>query len=178
MPRRPRVALGGLIYHVVHRGVRRETLFFDPADYKHFQRLLIMAGNRFGVDLLGYCLMPNHWHLVLRPLKDRSLSAYVQWLASAHARYTNACRGFSGHVYERRFRSIVVRDERQLVTLLHYVESNPVRAHLVVRAEFWQWSSVVPWAGLTLAASPYQRPSNWLDLLAEGTSGAKSLVMT
>jgi putative transposase len=152
MPRRPRVALGGLIYHVVHRGVRRETLFFDPADYKHFQRLLIMAGNRFGVGLLAYCLMPNHWHLVLRPLKDRSLSAYVQWVASA--------------------------DDRQLVTLLHYVESNPVRAHLVVRAEFWQWSSVVPRAGLTLAASPYQRPSNWLDLLAEGTSGAKSLVMT
>jgi putative transposase len=173
--RPPRLALGGFIYHVVNRGVRRQALFLDPVDYKYFLRLLRRAGSRYPVGLVAYCLMPNHWHLVLFPREDAALSAYVQWLSSAHARYVNTSRSLVGHVYERRFRSVVVREERHLVTLLHYVESNPVRAGLVRRAENWRWSSVAPDPPLRLVDGPYQRPPNWLDLLSGGADALRHL---
>jgi putative transposase len=176
--RRPRVALGGLIYHVLNRGVRRQALFLNSGDYKLFLRLLVGASHRFPVPLLAYCLMPNHWHFIVRPTQDKAISAYVQWLTSAHARYINASRAFTGHVYESRFKSVVVRDDRQLITLLQYVESNPVRAHLVSRAEAWRWSSLTARPGIQLAPSPYRRPENWLDLLAMGSDAVKEITMT
>lgn len=124
------------------------------------------AAARVPMRLLAYCLMPNHWHLVLWPLRDHAVSAYIQWLAGTHACYFNAQHGLSGHVYQGRFRDVSVGDERHLLMLLRYVEANPVRAGLVTRAEDWMWSSVGQHCLSELASSPVSRPANWLDLLA------------
>jgi putative transposase len=166
MPRVPRVCQGGFVYHVTNRGVRRETLFRSDQDYLCFQTLLGRAGERFPVRLIAYCLMPNHWHLVVWPVEDNVVSAYIQWLSSAHARYYNLSNGSTGHVYQSRFYSGRVRDEPQLMTLLRYVESNALRAGLVDRAEQWRWSSLIPTTTVLVTDSPLPRPAAWLDLLA------------
>ena len=117
--------------------------------------------------VLAYALMPNHWHLVLWPETDGALSAYVQWLAGAHARNINARHGHIGAAYQRRFTSVPVRDDVHLLTVLRYVESNPVAAGLVRRAEDWPWSSAASPPAVSLTASPVARPSVWSELLAD-----------
>jgi putative transposase len=173
MPRIPRVCLAGDVYHVLNRGVRRQRLFETVDDYRHFQRLLGRAATRVPMRLLAYCMMPNHWHLVVWPLEDHAVSAYVQWLSSAHARHFNVTAGTAGHVYQGRFRSVPVRDDRQLWALLQYVESNPARAGLVERAEQWRWSSLTPSSELQVS-NAFPRPANWLELLASGSDAVKT----
>ncbi len=174
MGRPLRVAQKGFAYHVVNRGVHRQMLFESSSDYLQFQQLMVRACSRVAIRLIAYCLMKNHWHLVLWPKTDAALSAYIHWLTGVHARYFNAARGLKGHVYQSRFYSVPIADERHLWVVLRYVESNPVRAGLVHRAENWRWSSVTPFAGLRLA--PFKRPPNWLDLLADRLADTQPVV--
>jgi putative transposase len=166
MARSRREASGGHVYHVFNRGVRRQTLFDGSEEYADFLKLMMLAREHVAMRLLGYCLMPNHWHLVLWPEEDGAISAYIKWLAGTHACYFNGRHGLTGHVYQGRFRSVVVKDDRHLLTLLAYVESNPVRAGLVKRAEHWAWSSATPTSVLPINPSPCPRPDTWLELLA------------
>ena len=92
--------------------------------------------------LVGYCLMPNHFHLVLWPLGDNDLGRWMQWLLTAHVHgYRKRYRG-SGHVWQGRFKAFPIEQDEHLRILLRYVERNPLRAGLVARAEDWVWSSV------------------------------------
>lgn len=86
MPRTARATPGGLCYHALNRGNGRARVFHDPADYDALVRLLARATARFAVRLVGYCLMPNHFHLVAWPEGDRDLSAFMHWLLTTHAR--------------------------------------------------------------------------------------------
>lgn len=167
MARANRCLSSGRVYHVLNRAVRRHQLFETDRDYQHFQRLIGAAQARVPVRLLAYCIMPNHWHLVVWPEDASAVPAYMRWLTWSHACHFNALHGLSGHVYQGRYRSVVVRDERQLLTLLRYVEANPVRARLVDRAESWRWSSLHSATPVVISESPVCRPSNWLDVLAE-----------
>jgi putative transposase len=92
--------------------------------------------------LLAYCLMPNHFHLVLRPHGDGDLSRWMQWLMTAHVRRYLKHYGHSGHVWQGRFKAFPIQDDEHLVTVVRYVERNPLRAGLVERAEDWPWSSL------------------------------------
>ena len=116
--------------------------------------------------VLAYVLMPNHWHLVLWPEADAAISAYIKWLAGTHACNFNWRYGYSGAVYQARFRCIDIHHDVQLLRVLRYVEANPVRAGLVRRAEQWPWSSVMWPSTPKLTPSPVRRPAAWLDLLA------------
>ena len=145
MPRIARVAPGGVVQHVLNRGNGRMRLFRKPADYGAFAALLAEAQGRApAVGLLGWCLMPNHWHLVLRPRAAGQLSAFMRWLCNTHVRrwrqhwHTVG----QGHVYQGRFKNFPVQSDRHLLTVLRYVESNPLRAGLVRRAQDWRWSSL------------------------------------
>ena len=129
------------------------------------------AAARTPVRLLAYCLMPNHWHLVVWPDSDLAVSAYVHWLSGEHARHYNDEHELVGHVYQGRFRSVLVHDPRQFIALLRYVESNALRGGLVERAEDWRWSSLVPSRHIELADPPCPRPPRWLDILAEFATG-------
>ncbi len=115
--------------------------------------------------LLAYCLMPNHFHLVLWPAGDGDLSAYMMWLGTAHVRRYHEHYHSSGHVYQGRFRSFPIQDNDHLLTVLRYVERNPVRAGLVQRAQDWRWSSTAlrPAAEApALDPGPAVRPIDWL----------------
>src|SRR3954468_2853359 len=145
MPRIARVAVGGIIQHVLNRGNGRMKLFHKDADYAAFVNLLADAAERVpGVRLLAYCLMPNHWHLVLWPRQRGELSKYMAWLSNTHVRrWRQHWHSVGqGHVYQGRYKSFLVQDKAYFLALARYVEANPRRAKLVHRAQDWAWSSL------------------------------------
>ncbi len=137
-----RASVGGMIYHALNRGNRREAVFHKPEDYDAFVTAMADARRRLPVDIFGYCLMPNHFHLVLRPRADGDLGRWMQWLLTAHARRYHRHYRTSGHVWQGRFKAFPIQDDEHLITVLRYVERNPLRAELVARAEHWRWSSL------------------------------------
>ena len=187
MPRRPRnvVAMDDQIVHVLNRGNCRMNLFDKPGDFAAFIALLEDARKRFpAVRILAYCLMHNHWHLVLWPRPrggGADLSRFVGWLCSTHVRRWRTHRGNVGlgHLYQGRFKSFVVQhDELHALTLLRYVEANPLRARMVKRAQDWDWSSLGRGLGtgnvrVELNDWPIDRPRNWFatvnELMPEST---------
>jgi putative transposase len=144
MGRPLRTAVGGLAYHVLNRANAKMRIFDKADDYEAFERILAEAVRRVKMRLLAYCLMPNHWHLVLWPREDDDLSTFVGWLTLTHTQRWHAHRHSvgSGHVYQGRFKSFLVESDEHLWTVCRYVERNALRAGLCARAEEWQWSSV------------------------------------
>ncbi len=168
MPRQPRSSRGGVVYHCLNRANGQQRLFLKPADYDAFVDLLAEATERVPVVVLGYCLMPNHWHLILKPKGNDDLPRFMSWLGVTHVRRHHAryeTRG-GGHLYQGRFKSFPVQEDRHLLSVLRFVESNPLRAKKVKRAEKWQWSSlaarVTGESPVKLTAWPVRRPPNWL----------------
>ncbi len=142
MPRTARASVGGMVYHVLNRGNAQAEVFHHPEDYAAFLHLLGEAGERHAMRLLGYCLMPNHFHLVAWPREDGDLSRWMQWLLTSHVRRYHRDYQGSGHVWQGRFKAFPIQKDEHLLTVLRYVERNPVRANLVRRAERWPWSSL------------------------------------
>lgn len=141
MPRPIRLAPAGLCFHVINRGNGRAKVFRKDDDYAAFLRILALGCERIDMRLLAWCLMPNHFHLVLWPHGNGDLARWMQWVTTCHVRrYHRHYRG-SGHVWQGRYRAFVAQDTNHLLTVLRYVERNPVRAGLVKRAEKWPWSS-------------------------------------
>ena len=130
----------GVPHHVTQRGNRREPIFFEPGDEAVYLDLMASRLKRHGVACWGYCLMPNHVHLILTPREETGLARAV---GEAHRRYTAfvGARGrWTGHLFQGRFGSVAM-DEDHLMAALRYVALNPVRAGLVGRAGDWPWSS-------------------------------------
>jgi putative transposase len=144
MPRRARQTPGGLIYHVLNRAVGRMKIFTRDADYQAFERVLTQAQERYPMRILGYCLMPNHWHFVLWPKTDGELSKFMHWLTMTHTQRWRHARKLVGlgPLYQGRFKAFPIEKDDHLATVLRYVERNPLRAHLVRRAQDWQYSSL------------------------------------
>ena len=145
MPRAARVAPGGVIFHVLNRGNARAPVFDDAGDYAAFVKVLSQALAAFpGVRLLAYCLMPNHWHLVLRPRADGELGRFMQRLTVTHVRRWHEHRHSTGggHVYQGTYKSFPVQRDEHFLALCRYVERNPLRAGLVRRAQDWRWGSL------------------------------------
>ena len=165
MPRTARVTPGGLCYHVLNRGNARAEVFHKPADYAAFLDLVGRATRRLPMPVLAYCLMPNHFHLVLWPNQDRDLSRWMQWLMTAHVRRYHSHYRSNGHLWQGRFKAFPIQSDQHLLAVLRYVERNPLRANLVARAEDWAWSSLKWWRAqarpLFLAEGPLPRPDDW-----------------
>lgn len=141
MARLARIVIPGIPHHVTQRGNRREQVFFGPDDYRAYLDFLGVAARRSNTSVIAYCLMPNHVHLILIPDNKDGLRAT---LAETHRRYTgriNARNKWTGHLWQGRFGSVAM-DEDHLASAVRYVSLNPVRARLVSRAEYWEWSSV------------------------------------
>lgn len=143
MPRSARVDVGGEVYHVINRANGRTEIFSDPSHYKLFEKLLLETKELVDMRILGYILMPNHWHLVLHPKHDGDLGTFMHRLTNAHTRKVHAAThtNGSGHLYQGRYKSFLVDTDRYLLTLIKYVERNPVRARLAKQCEDWQWGS-------------------------------------
>ena len=146
------------------------TIFEKPEDYAAFVRVLEEAVERTKMRLLAYCVMPNHWHLVVWPQADGELSRFTGWLTLTHTQRWHAHRHStgSGHVYQGRFKSFPVQDDEHFLTVCRYVERNALRANFVRRAEDWPWGSLQRWAAgkasekSLLAAWPIRRMAGWV----------------
>ena len=170
MPRRPRVTTGGYVYHVLNRGVGRASVFEEADDYAAFERVLTETAEQLpGCRVLSWCLMPNHWHLLLWPRRDGELSEFLRLLTVTHTQRWHAHRrsAGTGPVYQGRFKSFPVQRDGHFLAVARYVERNALRAGLVERSQDWRWSSL--WvrrrgeAALkgVLSAWPMARPADW-----------------
>lgn len=140
----PRIARGsgeGLTYHVINRGNGRQKVFHKDRDFQAFIELLVDAGKRFDVSMLSYCLMPNHFHLLVQAAQTELLSQWMQWVMTSHVRRYHRHYGTSGHIWQGRYKSFIVQSNEHLFTVIRYIEANPVRAGIVESAGDWQWSS-------------------------------------
>jgi putative transposase len=140
MARMARLVVAGYPHHITQRGNRRQTTFFCPEDYQHYIGLMAHFCCEAETEVLAYCLMPNHVHFVMVPSHKDGLRASV---GEAHRRYTrriNFRQGWRGHLWQERFHSFLM-DENYLLSAVRYVENNPVKANLCVKAEDWEWSS-------------------------------------
>lgn len=144
MGRALRVDVGDYVYHVLNRANARAGLFTKKQDYLLFESILEDAVDRVDMRLLSYCVMPNHWHLVLYPRKDGDLSKFMNWLTLTHTQRWHAEHGTTGygHLYQGRYKSFLCEEDEHFLQLVRYVERNPKRAQLVDTAEDWQWGSV------------------------------------
>ncbi len=156
MPRRARVAPGGVIYHVFNRANGDGRLFSSPVSYRDFLRLVSECAATDRMRVLAYCLMPNHWHFLLWPYEDRDLFRFVHRLTLRHTKRWHSANGTDGrgHLYQARYKSVAVQDDAHLVTACRYVERNPLKAGLVDNAASWPWSSA---ASRVRAQSPCVR---------------------
>src|SRR5688572_21797926 len=175
MPRTARASLGNWCYHVLNRGNARADVFHKHADFEAFVALFEPACERLRMRILAYCLMPNHFHLVLRPYGDGDLGRWMQWLMTSHVRRYHRHYGGSGHVWQGRFKAFPIQEDEHLLTVLRYGERNPLRANLVAKAEDWLWSSATrPRAGLPeLDAGPVRRPARWRQFVNEPQTDAE-----
>lgn len=174
MARTARASAGNICYHVINRGNGGAVVFRKRADYLRFAEMLSQACDRLPLRVVCWCLMPNHFHLVLWPHEDGDLSRWMQWLMTCHVRRYHRHYNSSGHVWQGRFKAFPIQQDRHYLTVLRYVESNPLRAALADRAEQWEWSSL--WALANrgdypfLSDGPIERPDNWLSIVNQPRS--------
>ena len=169
MPRTARASVGNVCYHVLNRGNARNTVFHKDGDYGSFLKLLNQANDRVSMRLLAFCLMPNHFHLVAWPRENGDLSKWMQWLMTSHVRRYHRHYDTSGHVWQGRFKAFPIQSDDHLLTVMRYVERNPVRAKTIPvrKAQNWNWSSAgtpsPEFEPVKLHNGPVKRRSNWLD---------------
>ena len=171
MPIRPLRAATNLVFHVMNRAARRIRLFEEAADYEALLRAFEEGRSRTGIDIFAYCVMPNHFHLLVRQLKPNQLSDFMRWSQLTHARRWRQYRdsvGF-GAVYQGRYQAIPIQTDQHFVAAARYVERNPLRANLVAAAEEWPWSSLAQRCrnsnALTLTAWPIPPSEAWVARL-------------
>ena len=170
MPRKKRVDEAGGIYHALNRGKARQLLFHKPQDYQAFLRTLGDGLAKYPVQLISFCLMPNHWHLVVRPEQDGMMGRMLRWVTATHTQRFHAHyqTAGSGHLYQSRFKSFPIQDDTHFLTVCRYVERNALRAGLVKKAEAWEYGSLWRWLQRTepqprlLSAWPIRRSSDWV----------------
>jgi putative transposase len=147
MARNARWFIEGLPYHITQRGNRQQDVFFSDADRRRYLSWLMDYGDRLKLDVLAYCLMTNHIHLIAVPHDKESVSRVLQALQTRHSNTVNSEQGWAGHLWHGRFFSAVL-DDAHLWLAARYVERNPVRAGIVKTAEEYAWSSAAFHLGL------------------------------
>jgi putative transposase len=174
MPRARRQHPDGVPQHIVNRGNRKARIFWEDADYLGFLAAMVAAAERTVVRVVAFCLLPNHWHLVLWPYRGAEISTYMQLLMNAHLRDILKRHELAGlgHVYQGRYRRHLIQNEAHFLNVCRYVESNAARAGLCDRAEHWRWNSLTtsgPAPGVyVLGDWPVRRPVDWLDQVNSG----------
>jgi len=143
MGRGQRVDIGDLVYHVINRSNGRVPIFETETEYKDFEHLLSEIKEEFDMRILAYVIMPNHWHLLLYPRKDKDLSRSIHALCTSHALRQHSRKKTigEGHLYQGRYKSFLIEEDAHLLTVLKYIERNPARAKLVEKSEDWRWGS-------------------------------------
>ena len=172
MPRAKRQCAGGIVYHVGNRANGRLRIFRKRADFEAFERVLAEGIERVRMRVCGYCIMGNHWHLLLWPRADGDVSEFMRWATLTHTQRWHAAHGTTGigHVYQGRFKSFPVQSNEHYLTVLRYIESNPLRAKIVKNSRDWEYSSLAvrngaDKDGLKISAGPVKLPDRWNRLV-------------
>jgi putative transposase len=158
MTRPLRIEFPGAVYHVTSRGDRREAIFEDDADREALLGVVAQACERFDASVLAYCLMDNHYHFVLQTRRG-NLSQLMRQLNGVYTQLYNRRHSKVGHLFQGRFKGILVDDSAYLMEVCRYVDLNPVRARIIRDPGKWQWSSYRAHSGQASAPA-------WLDTAA------------
>jgi len=145
MARQWRIEFEGALYHVLSRGNERKDIFYDDRDRHLFLKTIGEMSERFEVDIFAYALMGNHYHLLFRTNRA-NLSKGMQWVGLTYARRFNLLHSRSGHLFQGRFKSIIVQNDAYLLSLSCYIHRNPLRAGIVKRLADYRWSSYKSYA--------------------------------
>lgn len=183
MPRAIRIIKADIVYHLLNRANGRLRIFKKSRDFEAFEKILAEAINKFHVRITGYCIMSNHWHMVAWPRKDNQLSGFMKWLTVTHAQRWHTAHGTTGmgHLYQGRYKSFPTESDEHYLTVLRYVESNPLRADIVEKSQSWPWSSLALRNGreceITLSDGPVELPRRWNYLVNLGVNdNQKSMI--
>jgi putative transposase len=162
---------------VLNRANRGADIFHCASDYRGFLALIEQSQKRLALQIVAACLMPNHFHLVVRQSSAADIPRWLQWLCTTHARHHHLkCKSF-GRLWQGRYRAFIVQNDHYLITLIRYVERNALRKNLVARAEDWLWGSL-NWrmSGLSpveLTAPPLRLPTNWCEWVNQPQTAAE-----
>lgn len=169
MPRRRRTATPARYFHVINRSAGRQSLFQTALDYGAFVRILRDGLTRHPVRLVSYCLLPNHWHLIVGPVEPTALSPFMHWVTTTHAvRWRRHRKSVGeGPVYQSRFKDRPIESPDGLMRACRYVERNALQAGLVERAQDWPWCSLAARllrpGPLPIVDTPFLVSDGWLD---------------
>jgi len=141
MARRLRFFVTEVPYHVVQRGNNRNPIFFSKNDYRFFLNVLQEAKTKHPCFIYAYCLMPNHFHLLIQPKEKDNISLLMKLLGAKYVHYVNRSYERTGTLWEGRFKCSLIDEESYFFTCLHYIEMNPVRAGIVDSPGVYNWSS-------------------------------------
>lgn len=152
MARPLRLDVSGGFYHVMSRGNERSNIFIDDEDRRRFFKIFLSSTERYAVRCHTFCLMGNHYHLLLET-PDGNISEAIRHLNGVYAQWFNNRHNRVGHLFQGRFKSILIDVDTYLLAVARYIVQNPVRASLVTHPSDWKWSSYGALAGLTLPPS-------------------------
>ena len=141
MSRKPRLFVTGFPYHVIQRGNNKSPIFFSNNDYFFFLDVLQEAKIKHPCFVYGYCLMSNHFHLLIEPKEKNNVSLLMKLLGAKYVRYVNKAYNRTGTLWEGRFKCALIEEELYFLTCLCYIETNPVKAGVVDLPELYRWSS-------------------------------------
>jgi putative transposase len=182
MPRRPRRSLSALYVHVTNRSIRKTPFLLRPSDYRGFLAVLREGLERHPLPLLSYCVMPNHWHLVMGPVDPPTLTRLMHWVTTTHAVRWHAHHQSTGQgpVYQGRFHAQPIDSAAGLVRVCRYVERNALRAALVQRAQDWPWGSLAERLReptcLPLTSTPFLASGAWIEYVNAAAMVTEHLV--
>jgi putative transposase len=144
MDQRQRGDRAGYIYHVLNRANAKVEIFKREKDYEAFLRIIEESLEKTPLNIFSFCIMPNHWHFVLRTQEDGDMGRFIQRLTISHAKRWHAAHQTTGagHLYQGRYKSFPIQNDSHFLTVCRYVERNPLRAKLVEGVQDWKWSSL------------------------------------
>lgn len=157
MPRGPRLLISNACYHIIQRGNQKQNTFLENADFEKYLQILLHYKIKYGFKLYAFCLMPNHIHLIIELKKINDLSKIMQGVSLTYVLWFNKKYGKVGHLWQGRFKNMIIQKDRYLIDCLNYIEYNPIRAKLISSPLEYMWSS---WKDRTLNTT-----SNLIDIL-------------
>jgi putative transposase len=164
--RQPRQLAEGARYHVTARANRKEMILESVAMKELFLSVVKRAKAKYKFRLENFCIMGNHYHLIIQPSRGENLSAIMRWIMSVFAMAYNKVKGITGHVWGCRFFSRIIESLAELMRIFEYIDNNPIRANQVEGRREWRWCGL--WHDRTGCRDLVDAPAIWVGQLLPG----------